>query len=110
MKFDYRTSDSIKDFFVNEKIEQSVHFYEISVEFQEKIIPQEFTIKFTIPMKDIDGIWTPLDSKNTEVLPHWNPLKIESNISQGMPLFCAYSDGGENRFSVALSELESNVA
>ena len=109
MKFDYRTVDSIKGFFVNEKIEQSVHFYEISVEFQEQIIPQEFTIKFTIPLKDIDGIWTPLDSKNTEVLPHWNPHKIESNISQGMPLFCAYSDGGENRFSVALSELKSNV-
>ena len=38
MKFDYRTGDSIKDFFVNEKIEQSVHCYEISVEFQKKII------------------------------------------------------------------------
>ena len=38
MKFDYRTGDSIKDFFVNEKIEQSVHCYAISVKFQEQII------------------------------------------------------------------------
>lgn len=109
MKFDCRTDDNIKEFLVNEKNEQYVHFYEISVEFEEKIIPQEFTINFTIPMIDVDGIWSPLDSKNGEVLPHWNPHKIKSNISQGMPLFCAYSDSGENRFTVALSELKSNV-
>ena len=60
-------------------------------------------------MLDTSGIWTPLNSANTEIQPEWCKKASESQIASGMPLLCGYSAGGTNRFTAALSEIRSNT-
>ncbi len=109
MNFEYNSKDEIKSFSVNERYENGINLYDISIDFGKKIKPNELTVKFFIPMTDADGIWSPLNSWNTEIVPRWNPRGANSKISRGMPVFCAYNAGGENRFTVALSELKADI-
>ena len=109
MDFIYETKDELKNFCVKEDIENGVNRYDISFEFAKETVPSEFTVKFSIPMIDADGIWTPSDSGNTEIVPVWSPKHFETCISENLPVFCVYGSNAENRFTVSLSEIKSNV-
>lgn len=79
----------------------------ISIESAESAVPPKFTVALTIPQVNISHRWVPAFF-DTMIPPDWM-AKCPSNLAVWMPLYTFFSDNGENRLTVATSEVKRQV-
>lgn len=106
MEFTFNTTDTVKRFETAENFQNGVTFFTLRVEYEEIVQPAGLEIRFSFPMRDVNGVWTPLGSETTEVLPDWRRRSASSAIASGLPLLVGFGAKGENRFAMALSDVK----
>jgi alpha-galactosidase len=75
----------------------------IEIKFPTLQVPAPITIEWFIPLVDIAGKWHPLIMSDRSLTANWCEY-IESYATMGAPVFCLFSESGENRQTFALSD------
>lgn len=107
MKFVFQGADSFT-MKVEERKDNGVNRFDISIEFGKECIPTPVTIIFYTPMIDTDAIWSPMGT-NFDVAPNWRPHACESRLTGKMPLISLVAADGQNRITAALSDVKNNI-
>lgn len=73
-----------------------------------ELLERKITVDFTFPMLDICGRWFPTCSFDRSVKADWFP-GTESMTSISAPVICFYNQDGENKHTIALSEIKQKI-
>ena len=65
-------------------------------------VPKPIAVRFSVPMEDIDGIWSPRE-ENVTVPPEWGAGR-KSSIIANLPLCSLVGGYGQNRMTFACSD------
>lgn len=106
MEFITRTNTAIRHFEPSETVRDGVSFFTFRIEFETAVQPSEFEIRFSLPARDVNGVWKPLGSSFTEISPDWNPHRAGSALASGIPLLVGFGADRKNRFTLALSDVK----
>lgn len=84
--------------------------YRISIKHKENMINEEYIIKlkWNFPILDIVGRWHPVCGFDRELKADWN-RGIKSMTAQSAPVITFFSEDGNNRYTVAVSETKKEV-
>ncbi|MGL4796696.1 MAG: glycoside hydrolase family 36 protein [Paraclostridium sp.] len=99
-------------FYTTELIERDdeKNEYRISIKHKENMINEEYIIKlkWNFPILDIVGRWHPVCGFDRELKADWN-RGIKSMTAQSAPVITFFSEDGNNRYTVAVSETKKEV-
>ena len=107
---------NIKDFHISSKMENvslDLAIFEesdtyIVLKFQmkaeEKIVPSEVKIEWTVPVDNVLSVWTPLGSFTRFIQPNWRRTKSESKTAVGAPVLSLVNHDGTNACTIAISD------
>jgi len=70
---------------------------------------RRITVEFSFPVLDISGRWYPSCGFDRSIKADWFP-EVESMTSISAPVICFFNGKGENRHTIALSEVKQKVA
>jgi alpha-galactosidase len=76
----------------------------IQLKSEQKFVPEEMSIKWTIPSSNIAGYWSSDAFMNKTVTPNWWPATEKSMLSRGAPVICLYGYDDINQQTFAISE------
>lgn len=74
----------------------------------EKGSERRITIEFSFPILDICGRWFPTCGFDRALKADWFPA-VESMTSISAPVICFYNGNGDNRYTIALSEIKQRL-
>ena len=95
---------------LNQRWEQDVLYLDICMEQPEAAIPQEFSVGWTMPIRQITSVWSSLGGAERQFRPQWAPNVTESRLASGMPLHTLIGADGTNRLTAALSDAATPAA
>ena len=78
--------------------------YRLKVEFEERAIPEVYSIIWEEDQVDMYGFWSSKSFQQHNLTPEWGMRANDSEVSTGMPLICVYSKSNKNRITVSLSD------
>jgi len=84
-----------------------IEFYEIKAVYPEKQIPEQLTVTFATPNKEVYSVWSPSIRYDRHIGPVWNKRTSTSRLAFMMPLHTLVSTDGKNRMTVALSDAKT---
>ena len=90
--------------------EKGIAFYEVKAVYAEEQTPEQITVSFATPNKDIYSIWSPSIRYDRHLGPAWGKRTTESRLAFMMPLHALASADGKNRMTVALSDTKTPVS
>ena len=108
MNIKYETTDELISFLTTEYFENDIKFIKLQIEFKDCISPKPLTIKWVDNIVDVAGIWAP-SFKENEIRADWGKKIVESQLTRNMPMFTLFSVSGENKFTVALSDVKNLI-
>lgn len=77
---------------------------DISVTFDEPVVPQPVRVEWYTPILDIYNVWSPSMGLNPSLGYSWSKRITASRLASGAPVHVLMSQGGKNRLTVALSD------
>ena len=90
-------------FATQEREAQGVRYVDVRMTLPEPVIPEEFSLRWYVPLTEICTIWAPLGGAGN-LPPQWAPRTGASRLASGMPVHTLLSGDGKNRLTVALSD------
>lgn len=79
----------------------------VTIESEKPAVPPAFTVSITVPQVDTANRWVP-GFYDTMIPPDWMARNF-SRLSTWMPLYSFFAEDGENRLTVATSEVKRHV-
>lgn len=92
--------------------EGEVRYARLRLECEEAMTPEAFSVSFSIPSVDMHSIWSPKTDFNgmRKLGSNWNKKLTNSRFADGLPLHSVLSAGGQNRLTVAVSDVKTPLA
>ena len=92
--------------------EGEILYVQLQLQCREAMAPQAFSLSFSLPSVDMHSIWSPKTDLNgmRKLGPNWNKKITLSRFADGMPLHALVSAGGQNRLTVAVSDVKTPIS
>ena len=71
--------------------------------------PQPMAVHFSVPSVDLHSHWSPQTDPMRKLGPNWNKKTTQSRFAHGLPLHAVLSADGQNRLTVAVSDVKTNL-
>ena len=71
---------------------------------EEKIVPSEVKVEWTVPVDNVLSVWTPLAGFTRFIQPNWRRTKSESKTAVGAPVLSLVNHDGTNACTIAISD------
>ena len=91
---------------LNKSIENNILFVVVKMEQSERAVPEQFSVKWKIPATDCCAVWNSF-ARNHTIRPDWSNVEAISRLASGMPVQQITTFDGNNRISVALSDVDT---
>ena len=92
--------------------EGEILYVQLQLQCREPLAPQPFSVSFSLPSMDMHSTWSPKTDFNgmRKLGPNWNKKITNSRFADGLPLHAVVSAGGQNRMTVAVSDVKTPLA
>lgn len=85
------------------RTDDGIEYLDIDLEAPQAAIPPVFSVRFFFPQKDVQHLWTAVESDRCQLKPDWSG-NMNSLLAYSMPIYEFYSESGTNRLTVACDE------
>lgn len=89
---------------LNERTVDGVYYFDVKAEYSEPVIPEQFRIRWYVPALDTYSVWN-CRGERKHLGPNWSKQKIDARLASRMPLHSVLSLGGQNRITIAVSDV-----
>lgn len=87
---------------------EGVTVFWIELEWAGPVVPEPFEVSWSIPLRDIQSLWTPDMPRGSLLPPDW-AAGYRARATANAPIICGLSATATNRITVAASELVDTV-
>jgi alpha-galactosidase len=111
--YNFHLSGDLKGFkvaFSTRNDGQGVQYLVIDLRSKTKIVPAMLSLRWNVPIVDIQGTWTPPRTFNKNLDPNWAGQILLSGATMNAPVTCFYNMDSQNRLTFACSEALNPVS
>lgn len=100
------TSGNFSNTLTEEVKEDGLKFLHLKFHSDKPEIPSKFSLQFFVPCIDIYSLWSPLTETPRVISPEGFWVNEQSGIAHGAPVLSMLSKSGQNRITVAISDVK----
>ena len=87
-------------------IEKDILFVDVKMEQIEKVVPQQFSVKWKISGADCCSVWNSF-ARNHTIRPDWSNVDAISRLASGQPIEQITTFDGNNKICVSISDVDT---
>ena len=91
---------------LNKSIENDILFIDVKMEQSEKVVPQQFSVKWKISGDDCCAVWNSF-ARNHTIRPDWGMVDAISRLASGQPIEQITGFDGNNKICVSVSDVDT---
>ena len=93
----------------NQVIEAGVEVTTLRLKHSSGAVPPKFSLKWTLPSKDVAGYWGTSSFLDKTIRPNWAPSSVRSMLAKDAPVVCLYSHDDINKLNFSVSEALNTI-
>lgn len=86
-----------------------VGYADLTLRSATKAAPPKLALKWSMPSRDVSGMWTPSAGLGKTIQPDWDSSRLVSNIASYAPVATLFGRDERNRFTVAVGDALNRV-
>lgn len=104
LRCDYKAE--ICNLVLNKYISDGILFVDVKMLMKSKNIPQQFSVKWSIPATDSCAVWNSF-LRNHTIRPDWSNVEAVSRLASGEPIQQIITFDGKNKICISLSDVDT---
>lgn len=111
--FELHDPNTATRFFIENQWEDSgIHYVSLQLECEAPTVLQPISLSFSLPSFGLHSTWSPQTDANgmRKLSPNWNKKTTNSRFAHGLPLHAVMAVDGENRMTVAVSDVKTPLS